>query len=537
MSSNGFGYVVTEGRLSGIDTSTATAGDAVWLSSTAGGITFGAPPTGSVHTVYIGVVTKANASTGEILVKVQNGYELDELHDVSAASPDNNDVLQFVSSTGLWTKKSLSGAGIAASSHTHPQSDVTNLTTDLGLKAPSASPTFTGTITTPLTTAGYVKTDSSGVLSSSAAIAQADVTNLTTDLSAKAVGAASSTDNTIPRFDGTGGKTLQTSSIVVNDSNVAFFPTATAFSPVTITKSSGTYTIDMGSSNYFKTVSGTASTASFVNSSSAGFTSSTTGTLTLPSSMQQGDLCIVAIASDGSLGSTSSSGWSTLYSDSSESGGVFGTILYKVMGSTPDTSIAITGISTASAAVAHAWRNVGIYTQNVGYAKDTTGNPDGPSTVTLGTNETVLVFGFLDDDAVTMTAPSGYTNSVFTSSGSGVSIGLVSKTISTAGTSEDPAAFGGTGTDSWLAVTALLYPKPEDVTVTLSSHPTQSITGYNAANARSAIIEYDTSDCNVTWDSKIKWRGSAPLLKSKGYVVVYTTDGGTNYRGIDVNGY
>jgi hypothetical protein len=52
--------------------------------------------------------------------------------------------------------------------------------------APIASPTFTGTVTTPLSTAGYVKTDASGVLSSSAAVAQADVTNLTSDLALKA---------------------------------------------------------------------------------------------------------------------------------------------------------------------------------------------------------------------------------------------------------------------------------------------------------------------------------------------------------------
>jgi hypothetical protein len=58
--------------------------------------------------------------------------------------------------------------------------------TELNLKAPLASPTFTGTVTTPLSTAGYVKTNASGVLSSSAAIAQADVTSLTTDLAAKA---------------------------------------------------------------------------------------------------------------------------------------------------------------------------------------------------------------------------------------------------------------------------------------------------------------------------------------------------------------
>jgi hypothetical protein len=38
--------------------------------------------------------------------------------------------------------------------HTHPQSDVTNLTTDLAAKAPLASPTFTGKVTFPASSAG-----------------------------------------------------------------------------------------------------------------------------------------------------------------------------------------------------------------------------------------------------------------------------------------------------------------------------------------------------------------------------------------------
>ena len=58
--------------------------------------------------------------------------------------------------------------------------------TALDLKANAASPTFTGTVTTPLSTAGYVKTNASGVLSSSAAVAQDDVTGLTSDLALKA---------------------------------------------------------------------------------------------------------------------------------------------------------------------------------------------------------------------------------------------------------------------------------------------------------------------------------------------------------------
>ncbi len=59
------------------------------------------------------------------------------------------------------------------------------LDTTVAAKAPAASPTFTGTVTTPLTTAGYVKTSAGGVLSSSAAVPEADVTGLTAALAGK----------------------------------------------------------------------------------------------------------------------------------------------------------------------------------------------------------------------------------------------------------------------------------------------------------------------------------------------------------------
>ena len=119
LAANAFGYVITEGVITGIDTAAATAGQSVWLSGTAGGRVYGSPPAEPAHSVYLGVVTKANGSTGEIFVKIQNGYELDELHDVSAASPSNGDVLQYNSSTSMWEKESLATAGISATSHTH----------------------------------------------------------------------------------------------------------------------------------------------------------------------------------------------------------------------------------------------------------------------------------------------------------------------------------------------------------------------------------------------------------------------------------
>jgi hypothetical protein len=113
------GYVIENGLLVNIDTSAATAGQAVWLGNTPGSFVFGSPPAEPSHSVYLGVVTRVQSNNGEILVKVQNGYELDELHDVSAASPSDGDIIQYKTSSSLWTKSSVAGAGIAASVHTH----------------------------------------------------------------------------------------------------------------------------------------------------------------------------------------------------------------------------------------------------------------------------------------------------------------------------------------------------------------------------------------------------------------------------------
>jgi hypothetical protein len=55
----------------------------------------------------VGVVTRSHVSLGVIEVKVQNGYEMDELHNVSAQSPSNNDGLFYNTTTSLWEKKSI----------------------------------------------------------------------------------------------------------------------------------------------------------------------------------------------------------------------------------------------------------------------------------------------------------------------------------------------------------------------------------------------------------------------------------------------
>jgi hypothetical protein len=104
---NQSGVVVLIGSITDIDTSLIIEGSQLYLSGTvAGGYTttkYLAP----THLVYVGIVTRSHPTQGVIEVKIQNGYEMDELHNVSAQSPSNNDGLFYNTTTSLWEKKSI----------------------------------------------------------------------------------------------------------------------------------------------------------------------------------------------------------------------------------------------------------------------------------------------------------------------------------------------------------------------------------------------------------------------------------------------
>lgn len=101
------GFVTTFGIVNGVDTSAFTAGQALWLSPTvAGGLT-ATKPVAPNHLVFVGYAIKINASSGRIFVNPQNGYELDELHDVLMGTKTDRDVLMYESSTGLWKNEQI----------------------------------------------------------------------------------------------------------------------------------------------------------------------------------------------------------------------------------------------------------------------------------------------------------------------------------------------------------------------------------------------------------------------------------------------
>lgn len=105
IANNSTGNVVTVGELQNVDTSMYNEGDQLWLSPTAGLVqtTIPAEPN---HSVFIGYIIRSHPNFGIVEVRIQNGVELDEVHDVSADNPNDGDVLQYVASTGLWTKTS-----------------------------------------------------------------------------------------------------------------------------------------------------------------------------------------------------------------------------------------------------------------------------------------------------------------------------------------------------------------------------------------------------------------------------------------------
>ena len=102
------GLVITQGVLDGLNTLAYAPGDILYLGSTPGGLT-PIKPYAPDHLVYIGVVEKSNAGNGQILVRPQNGYELNEIHDVDLITtpPSSGDVLTYNGS--LWVNQAPSG--------------------------------------------------------------------------------------------------------------------------------------------------------------------------------------------------------------------------------------------------------------------------------------------------------------------------------------------------------------------------------------------------------------------------------------------
>jgi len=101
---NDTGYIILSGKIEKLNTSAFSNGDVIYLDSIAGKYTT-SKPSAPYHLVYLGAVVKSNNGNGSIFVKVQNGYELEELHNVQINSPVNNQILVYSDTSKLWKNR------------------------------------------------------------------------------------------------------------------------------------------------------------------------------------------------------------------------------------------------------------------------------------------------------------------------------------------------------------------------------------------------------------------------------------------------
>lgn len=241
------GFVTTFGLIRGINTSAFAEGAALWLSTTAG--VFGTTiPTQPDHSVFIGYCIRQHASSGEIFVKIQNGYELQELHNVLITSPQGSDVLAYDSGTSLWKNTAgyatqtyvttaianlvdsapaaLDTLNELAAALGDDANFATTVTNALALKAPLASPALTGTPTAPTAAAdtnttqiattayvvgqGYAKLSSPTFTGVPAAPTATSGTNTTQIATTAFVQTAIAGFQALPSQTGNGGKYLTT---------------------------------------------------------------------------------------------------------------------------------------------------------------------------------------------------------------------------------------------------------------------------------------------------------------------------------------
>jgi hypothetical protein len=227
MPNNTDGYVMCAGFVDNLDTRTTAPhpitavtladGDKLYLDPNNAGYVTNVKPSAPNHLVYIGVVTRTSPTNGTIVLRIQNGYELDELHDVAIATPTNNDILTYESSTTLWKNKT-----IATILGYTPQAQITLTTTGSSGSATFVSntlniPTYTADGLLPSQTGNsgkYLTTN--GTTTSWATVSSGGMTNPMTTAGDIIYGGASGTPTRLGI--GTNGFILQ-----VQSGNPAWF--------------------------------------------------------------------------------------------------------------------------------------------------------------------------------------------------------------------------------------------------------------------------------------------------------------------------
>ena len=284
------GFCTTFGLVHNINTSNLTEGGMVWLSKDTAGAMTAVRPTAPNNGVEVGFCVTKHATNGVIFVTVQNGYELDELHNVYVPAPTNSQVLTYNTTNSRWEAAtvadqsatnelqtidtfSLSGQTLSASLSNDNQPaktvtlPVTNVTAGTGISVSSATGNYTVTNSAPDQTVSISNGGGVGVTGS-----YPSFTLTATD---------QSVTNEIQRLDtfGLSGQTLRAS--LLNDGVAASSVTlpivdVVAGTNVTVTKSNGVATVSATGGGGGGTPAGSNTQIQYNNSGSFGASSKLT---------------------------------------------------------------------------------------------------------------------------------------------------------------------------------------------------------------------------------------------------------------------
>jgi hypothetical protein len=206
MTAGAEGFIIVSGALYKLNTTGLTAGATVYVSPTTAGAVTTTKPQAPDQLVVVGWVERVDNIVGSIYVKIDNGYELDELHDVRITSPQSGNVLIYDATTspiGVWKNANLTdGTGISitegAGSVTVTNTGVTALSAGTGISVSGS----TGSVTVTNSAPDQVVSLTAGTgISTSGTYPSFTITNSAPDQTVSLTGAGTTTiSGTYPNF-------------------------------------------------------------------------------------------------------------------------------------------------------------------------------------------------------------------------------------------------------------------------------------------------------------------------------------------------